>query len=34
LYSNPSDAALSKSNVVTFSIVIPTYNESENILGL
>ena len=34
MYSNPSDAALSSSNVVTFSIVIPTYNESENILGL
>jgi dolichol-phosphate mannosyltransferase len=34
LYSNPNDAALSNSNVVTFSIVIPTYNESENILGL
>jgi dolichol-phosphate mannosyltransferase len=34
LYSNPNDAALSSSNVVTFSIVIPTYNESENILGL
>ena len=34
MYSNPNDAALSSSNVVTFSIVIPTYNESENILGL
>jgi dolichol-phosphate mannosyltransferase len=34
LYSNPNDAALSNSNVVTFSIVIPTFNESENILGL
>jgi dolichol-phosphate mannosyltransferase len=34
LYSNPSNAALSNSNVVTFSIVIPTYNESENILRL
>jgi dolichol-phosphate mannosyltransferase len=34
LYSNPSNAALSNSNVVTFSIVIPTYNESENILSL
>ena len=34
MYSNPNNAALSNSNVVTFSIVIPTYNESENILGL
>jgi dolichol-phosphate mannosyltransferase len=34
LYSNPNDAALSSSNVVAFSVVIPTYNESENILGL
>jgi len=34
LYSNSSNAALSNSNVVTFSIVIPTYNESENILRL
>jgi dolichol-phosphate mannosyltransferase len=34
LYSNPSNAALSDSNVVMFSIVIPTYNESENILRL
>jgi dolichol-phosphate mannosyltransferase len=34
LYSNPSNAALSNSNIVTFSIVIPTYNESENILKL
>jgi dolichol-phosphate mannosyltransferase len=34
LYSNPSNAALSNSNIVTFSIVIPTYNESENILRL
>ncbi len=34
MYSNPSNTALSNSNVVTFSIVIPTYNESENILRL
>jgi len=34
LYSNPNNVALSNSNVVTFSVVIPTYNESENILGL
>ena len=34
MYSNPSNAALSDSNVVMFSIVIPTYNESENILRL
>jgi len=34
LYSNSSNAALSNSNVVTFSVVIPTYNESENILRL
>jgi len=34
LYSNTNNAALSNSNVVTFSIVIPTYNESENILRL
>jgi dolichol-phosphate mannosyltransferase len=34
LFSNPSNAALSNSNVATFSIVIPTYNESENILRL
>jgi dolichol-phosphate mannosyltransferase len=34
LYSNPNNAALSNSNIVTFSIVIQTYNESENILGL
>ena len=34
MYSNSSNAALSNSNVVTFSVVIPTYNESENILRL
>jgi len=34
LYSNTNNAALSNSNVVTFSVVIPTYNESENILRL
>ena len=34
MYSNPSNAALSDSNVVMFSIVIPTYNESGNILRL
>ncbi len=34
MYSNPSNTALSNSNVVTFSVVIPTYNESENILRL
>jgi len=34
LYSNSNNAALSNSNVVTFSVVIPTYNESENILRL
>jgi dolichol-phosphate mannosyltransferase len=34
LFSNRNNAALSNSNVVTFSIVIPTYNESENIIGL
>jgi len=34
LYLNPNNAALSNSNVVTFSVVIPTYNESENILSL
>jgi dolichol-phosphate mannosyltransferase len=34
LFSNRSNAELSNSNVVTFSIIIPTYNESENILRL
>jgi len=34
LYSNTDNAALSNSNVVTFSVIIPTYNESENILRL
>jgi len=34
LFSNRNNAALSNSNLVTFSIVIPTYNESENILRL
>jgi len=34
LFSNRNNAALSNSNTVTFSIVIPTYNESENILRL
>jgi len=34
LFSNRNNAPLSNSNVVTFSIVIPTYNESENILRL
>jgi dolichol-phosphate mannosyltransferase len=34
LFSNRNNAALSNSNIVTFSIVIPTYNESENILRL
>lgn len=34
MFSNQNNAALSNSNIVTFSIVIPTYNESENILGL
>ena len=34
MYSNSNNAALSNSNVVTFSVVIPTYNESENILRL
>ena len=34
LFSNQNNAALSDSNVVMFSIVIPTYNESENILRL
>ena len=34
MYLNPNDATLSNSNIVTFSVVIPTYNESENILRL
>jgi dolichol-phosphate mannosyltransferase len=34
LFSNRNNAALSKSNSVTFSIVIPTYNESDNIIRL
>jgi dolichol-phosphate mannosyltransferase len=34
LYSSPDNAALSNSKVVTFSVVVPTYNESENILRL
>ena len=34
MFSNRNNAALSNSNTVTFSIVIPTYNESENILRL
>jgi len=34
LYLNPNDATLSNSKIVTFSVVIPTYNESENILRL
>ena len=34
MFSNRNNAALSNSNIVTFSIVIPTYNESENILKL
>jgi dolichol-phosphate mannosyltransferase len=34
LFSNLNNAALSKSNSVTFSIVIPTYNESDNIIRL
>lgn len=34
MYSNPNNATLSNSKVVTFSVVIPTYNESENILRL
>ena len=34
MYSNPNNVALSNSKVVTFSVVIPTYNESENILRL
>ncbi|HEX7275721.1 MAG TPA: glycosyltransferase family 2 protein [Nitrososphaeraceae archaeon] len=34
MFSNRSNAELSNSNIVTFSIIIPTYNESENILRL
>jgi dolichol-phosphate mannosyltransferase len=34
LFSNRSNVELSNSNIVTFSIIIPTYNESENILRL
>jgi len=34
LYLNPNDATLSDSKVATFSVVIPTYNESGNILRL
>ena len=34
MYTNRNNAALSNSNIVSFSIVIPTYNESENILRL
>ena len=34
MFSNRNNEALSNSNIVTFSIVIPTYNESENILRL
>ncbi len=34
MFSNQNNAALSDSNVVVLSIVIPTYNESENILRL
>ena len=34
MYSNPNNAALSNSNTAAFSVVIPTYNESENILKL
>lgn len=34
MFSNRNNAALSNSNDVTFSIVIPTYNESENIIRL
>ena len=34
MFSNRNNAALSNSNVVSFSIVIPTYNESENIIRL
>lgn len=34
MFSNRNNAALSNSNSVTFSIVIPTYNESDNIIRL
>ena len=34
MFLNRNNASLSNSNIVTFSIVIPTYNESENILRL
>ncbi len=34
MFLNRNNASLSNSNIVTFSIVIPTYNESENILKL
>jgi dolichol-phosphate mannosyltransferase len=34
LFSNRNNAALSNSNSVTFSIFIPTYNESDNIIRL
>jgi dolichol-phosphate mannosyltransferase len=34
LFSNRNNAALSNSNSVTFSIVIPTYNESDNLIRL
>lgn len=34
MFSNRSNAELSNSNIVTFSVIIPTYNESENILRL
>lgn len=34
MFSNRSNAELSNSNIVTFSLIIPTYNESENILRL
>lgn len=34
MYSNRSDTELSNSNIVAFSIIIPTYNESGNILRL
>jgi dolichol-phosphate mannosyltransferase len=34
LFSNQNNAALADSNVVMFSIIIPTYNESENIVRL
>ena len=34
MFLNRNNASLSNSNIVTFSIVIPTYNESENIVRL